>query len=76
MSIMPGGGISEDNLGELRDVLRSADVTEYHASAKVKQASRMTYQNDKCQMGPSSDDYALYVTSRERVQAMCNILRS
>jgi len=73
LTFLPGGGVSETNLKELKESLKDC-CPEFHASAKVKQASQVKFQNEKCRMGPASDDYTIYVASRERVAAMVKIL--
>ena len=74
LKILPGGGISETNLEELQSFLHPF-VDEFHASAKTKKASSMKFQNEKCKMGVDSEDYTVYVASRQRVAAMVTILK-
>lgn len=76
LEILPGGGISETNLKELSSYLLEDDVKQFHASAKVKKYSKVKFQNDKCKMGPNSEDYCYYVACPERVGKMAAILKS
>jgi len=73
IKFLPGGGVSENNLKELRDHLDGV-VQEFHASAKVKQSSTIEFRNEKVRMGPGSDDHAIYVASKDRVLKMVSIL--
>lgn len=72
--VMPGGGITEENLAEL---VRVTGASEFHASARVRVPSPMTHRNARCAMGARGDDeYARQVTSEDRVRELVKILGS
>ena len=52
-SIMPGGGVTEKNLGE---IVRATGVSEIHLSARNAVRGGMTYFNENCFMGSFSKD--------------------
>ena len=58
------------------ETMTKDDVKQFHASAKVKKYSKVKFQNDKCKMGPNSEDYCYYVACPERVGKMAAILNS
>jgi copper homeostasis protein len=69
ITIMPGGGISESNVGSL---VHFTGVTEVHASARNLIESQMEYQNDHIMMGVGqyNDEYAVDVTDAARVKEL------
>ena len=67
--VMPGGGISIDNL---ETILQVSGTTEFHGSASVIKDSDMQYRNESISMG-LSPDYSLKVTDVNRVIALINI---
>jgi copper homeostasis protein len=70
ITIMPGCGISENNVA---DLVRFTGAAEIHASARVRLESKMRYKNDHIIMGSNyGDEFKSDVTSIERVK---NILR-
>lgn len=66
-SIMPGGGVSETNLGE---IVKATGVHEIHLSARHPVRGGMTYFNPGCYMGSFSktDEYGWRETSVEIVR--------
>jgi copper homeostasis protein len=67
--IMPGGGITEQNVAEL---INKTGVKEVHASLRSKVKSRMIYRNEDASMGkPEQDEYAWMETDAERVWRFC-----
>lgn len=52
LSIMPGGGVTEANLG---DLVRATGVREVHLSARGEIQSGMTFRNERCGMGTFSN---------------------
>jgi len=67
--IMPGGGISENNVA---DLVHYTKVTEIHSSARKKGASKMEFKNDHIIMGGDfgGDEYSFDVTDAGRVKAI------
>ena len=53
-SIMPGGGVTEENLAQ---IVRSTGVWEVHLSARQTVRSRMEFRNLHCFMGACSKDH-------------------
>ena len=72
MSVMPGGGITEENL---REVIARSRASEYHVSARGTCASPMRHRNERCALGPAGDEYVRRGTDEERVRAFVEILR-
>lgn len=68
MSIMPGGGVNEDNVSE---IIRKTGVGEVHCTAKHAIPSKMIYQNPRVYMGvPGSAEYERFTVSEDRVRKM------
>jgi len=68
ISIMPGGGISENNVA---DLVHYTGVSEVHASARINIPGKMQYQNDHIIMGDNKgDEYAFDQTDLNRVQQL------
>jgi copper homeostasis protein len=64
--IMPGGGITENNVVEL---IRKTGASEVHASLKAKVKSGMRFQNKTASMGSAGmDEYSWMETDPERVK--------
>jgi copper homeostasis protein len=70
VTVMPGGGINEENLGQL---LAETGCREFHASARVTVGSEMSYRNERCAMGSDAKEYTIMVTSKEKVENMVKI---
>jgi copper homeostasis protein len=66
-SIMPGGGVTEQNL---EGIVRATGVQEIHLSARDTVRGGMTYFNPGCYMGNYSkeDEYSWRETSAEKVR--------
>ena len=82
--IMPGGGLTQDNLGVLLstcsveqkcEVLSPTKlgIKEFHASARVSKKSNMIYRNESLKMGSDSQEYTIMVASSEKVKKMVDI---
>jgi len=67
--IMPGGGVTENNI---KEVVEQTGVKEIHASAREKVKSRMKFVNPRTSMSDSKsmEEYDLMVTSVERIREM------
>lgn len=67
ISIMPGGGVTEDNIAE---ILRATGVTEAHLSARDTVRGGMTFRNPDCSMGTFSkpNEYEWREASAEKVR--------
>ena len=71
LNIMAGGGIEEDNVG---DLIEQTGVREIHASVKFPMASRMRYQNPKISLGAvEGREYERFIVLQENVR---NLLRA
>jgi copper homeostasis protein len=68
ISIMPGGGVTEANLGE---IVRATGVREIHLSARAEVRSGMTFRNERCGMGTFSNgrEYQWREASEAKVRA-------
>lgn len=70
--IMPGCGINAENVAA---VVTGAGTTEVHASARGWQPSRMQFRHTGVAMGNAdADEYAISLTSVEKVRAICEAL--
>lgn len=69
IQILPGGGISEKNIGE---IAAKTCLFEFHASARVPRASAMTWMRSEVAMGSTAGDAYEedFVASAERVRAL------
>jgi len=68
ISIMGGSGVNEHNV---RDLINFTGITEVHTSAKMRNPSRMDYQNDHIMMGNRFHDlYTFESTNVERVKTI------
>jgi copper homeostasis protein len=66
ISIMPGSGVSEDNVIKL---VKKTGVREVHASLRSPSRSPMQFRNDNVSMGkPGADEYSRLETDSERVK--------
>jgi copper homeostasis protein len=69
--IMPGGGINEENIMELKNKTKAH---EFHASLRSPVRSRMQFMNEKTSMGKAGEDeYTWLETDAERVKRFCNL---
>jgi copper homeostasis protein len=68
ISIMPGSGITENNVA---DLVHFTGVTEIHSSARISISSQMQHKNDYILMiNTLGDEYSHDVTSVDRVRAI------
>jgi copper homeostasis protein len=74
-SIMPGGGVTEENLAQL---LGDTRVHEVHLSARGPVRSGMTYRNERCGMGVYSaeHEYEWRSASVEKIRQAKRVLES
>jgi len=72
INVMPGGGISEENMAEVMEVTKAV---EYHASARERKESLMEWRNPACTLGTNSLEYSCLVTSTERVQKLVRVYK-
>ncbi len=71
ISIMPGGGITENNL---EHILTETGAKEFHCSARVSVESGMEYQNEHvCMGGSGASEYTTKTTSVDRVRRLVAI---
>lgn len=71
--IMPGGGITENNIME---TLRKTGAVEVHASLRSPVGSNMKYRNDRTSMGkPGTDEYSWLETDPGRVRKLVSMLQ-
>ncbi|TRY69171.1 hypothetical protein TCAL_01373 [Tigriopus californicus] len=68
--VMPGGGISSDNL---EDILVTTRCKEFHASARETVQSKMLFRNEMCSMGSNSEEFTMKVTSMEKVSSLVKL---
>jgi len=74
ISIMPGSGISENNVA---DLVHFTGVTEVHSSARVKTEGKMKYKNDHILMSDRfGDEYSLEFTGAEKVTQLIKLANS
>ncbi|MDB5063487.1 MAG: copper homeostasis protein CutC [Mucilaginibacter sp.] len=68
ISIMPGSGITENNVA---DLIHFTGVTEIHSSARISNPGKMQYKKDHLLMSDNfTDEYGVDVTSADRVRAI------
>ncbi len=65
IEIMPGAGINSQNISIIKE---KTGTKVFHASARVKIASKMAYRNQKTKMGSLEDEYSIEQTSAELVE--------
>jgi copper homeostasis protein len=74
IKIMPGSGISENNVA---DLVEFTGATEVHSSARVRVESKMSYKNDHIIMGSNyGDEYSCDVTDKGRVKTILALANS
>ncbi len=71
--IMPGSGINEDNILELK---KETGATEFHLTGHKKTESRMTYRKEEIYMGgiPQVPEYEIRVTDEKRIRKITELL--
>ena len=68
ISIMPGGGINENNVADLIHFTKAAEI---HSSAKSTVKSKMNFQNDQIIMGNNYiDEFSIEVTNAQKVRGI------
>jgi len=72
LNVMPGGGISEENMAE---IMEATKAVEYHASARERKESLMEYRNPACSLGSDSSEYSCMVTSTPRVEKLVRVYK-
>ncbi|GAB6030787.1 hypothetical protein CHUAL_007634 [Chamberlinius hualienensis] len=73
LSIMPGGGITEENLLQ---ILEHTECFEAHASAKTSIESLMTYRNPNVNMGQAGDaEFTRFICDTNKVRNLVNIVK-
>jgi copper homeostasis protein len=85
ISVMPGGGVNEE---DIRRVIDATAAREVHVSARGRVASAMQFRNSRCSMGSNTPgsrtgassapdpEYAHMVTDAERVRRCVAALRA
>ncbi|GAL21579.1 cytoplasmic copper homeostasis protein cutC [Vibrio maritimus] len=74
IAIMAGAGVSSDNVAS---IIASSGVNEVHLSGKSTRQSKMHYIADDAKMGASDiDDFAIPITSSEKIRAVTKVLNS
>jgi copper homeostasis protein len=73
--IMPGSGITEGNILELRE---QTGATEFHLTGKTIVESPMIYRKKGIQMGsyPDTSPYSLVVTDEDRIRMLVTLVNS
>ena len=74
ISIMPGGGITERNIGK---IVAQSGVKEVHAAALAPAEGRMKYRNPRVFMGGElrPPEYAVSLTDPNRIRALVSVIR-
>ncbi|MBC8446728.1 MAG: copper homeostasis protein CutC [Chloroflexi bacterium] len=72
--IMPGGGITERNIGKIAE---QSGAKEVHAAAPMNVESRMRYRNARCFMGGElrPPEFSLTVTDPHRIRAFVRAMQ-
>jgi len=70
--VMPGSGITEENLEEIQ--LKTKCV-EFHASARVPKKSQVEFKSE-CEMGSNGEEYTTMVTSKDKVANLIKIYKA
>jgi copper homeostasis protein len=73
ISIMPGAGISAQNISEL---IRMTGAREFHASARKTLKSHMEFRNPKLNMGALADEFSYDVTDSDTVKTLIELANS
>jgi copper homeostasis protein len=71
IEIMPGAGINPQNIAYIKE---QTGANVFHASARVKVASKMEYRNQSTKMGSLEDEYSVEQTSAELVKRIVVVL--
>ncbi|WP_285056491.1 copper homeostasis protein CutC [Pedobacter ginsengisoli] len=73
ISIMPGAGISAQNISEL---IRITDAGEFHASARKTVKSHMKFRNPNLNMGALGDEFSYDLTDSHTVKTLIELANS
>ncbi|HKG07876.1 MAG TPA: copper homeostasis protein CutC [Pedobacter sp.] len=73
ISIMPGAGISTDNI---RELIMTTGAKEFHASARKAVSSEMQYRNPKLNMGAAVDEFSYDLTDSTVVRNLIELANS
>ncbi len=73
--VMPGGGVTEETIGELA---QQTGLREYHASARSKAGSSMLFRREGLPMGadPFLSEYEFMLADPDRIRAIANAFES
>jgi len=75
ISIMPGGGISPDNI---KEVAKLSGAHEFHLSARKKINSQMNFRNESVALGSpdgAADEYSYSISDPETISGIIRILK-
>ena len=70
ISIMPGAGVSVQNI---RELIAQTGAREFHASARNSVQSEMQFRNPKLNMGAAGDEFSFGLTDPELVKALIGL---
>ncbi|MHA4895176.1 copper homeostasis protein CutC [Pedobacter sp. PWIIR3] len=73
ISIMPGAGISLENIAT---IITQTGVKEFHGSAKSSVAGDMKYRNPKLNMGSGRDEFSTEITNAATVKNLIELANS
>jgi len=73
ISIMPGAGISAQNISKL---IRITDAGEFHASARKTVKSHMKFRNPNLNMGALADEFSYDLTDSHTVKTLIELANS
>ncbi|WP_131539843.1 copper homeostasis protein CutC [Pedobacter nototheniae] len=73
IEIMPGAGVNEDNIVELKT---KTGAHNFHGTLKEFVPSKMEYQNTNSKMGIVDDEYKYELTSVDKVKKLVNLLNA
>lgn len=70
ITIMPGAGVNAQNIAGLVSI---TGAKEFHASARHKVQSHMTFRNENLSMGMGDDEYSYLLTDAELVKNLIDL---
>ena len=75
ISIMPGGGINENNL---KEIISKTNAKEFHCSAKTFEQSQMQFKNENAYMGRDNnyDEFSKITVNTDSIKKMIKILKN
>jgi copper homeostasis protein len=73
ISIMPGAGVSAQNISE---IIRITGAKEFHASARKAVKSDMEFRNPRLNMGVLADEFSYHVTDSHVVKTLIELANS